>query len=191
MKWKYLSISIPEFFDWLLYRFFGRKWGKLRGHSFHRSTFIWLIEDGQTHTRCTFLLPRSKDDFPDQDSVTLVFEIYDLAGKMISSWKESEVPLTTPFIFDSKSLKGPIEGALLVKLILGVSDEEFNKKTGMDYTPTHTYIDYYKEGSYITTLHDYSAFFPDQVFQFSHVGMIPVYCTDKHETFIIIHATSS
>ena len=196
MKWSEVKYfwtvgSFLEFFDWLLYRIFARKWGWFKGYSFHRSTLCWIVEDGEVHTRCSFLLPRLKEQFPSQKTVTLEFEIHDQDGKRFYHWVEKNLSTAKPYVFDSKTLRGPVNGSLLVKQYLSVSDRVFHREVGQDFAPTHTYIDYYKEGSFISTVHDYSAFLPDQVFQRSHVGMIPVCYTEQHETFIVLLSAAS
>lgn len=183
-----------SFLDFLVYRSpLGLRWARWKGDDFHRSTLFWFKEDGRVHTRAVFLLPRLLMSYPELERVDLVFEFYSPEGTLVLRRSLKDVEVKAPWVLDSKNLPAdfrlplPFEGSLLVKQKLRMDERRIFKKQGL-FAATHTYLDYYSEGSFITTLHDYSAFLPDQGIQEASLGMIPAYCDEGYETFLVFHA---
>lgn len=187
--------ALGSFLATLPYRFWGRAWAGRLGYRFHRSTMLWFVEDGSTHTRAALLLPRLKVDFEGVRAVDLEFRLFGKNGATVLRKKLESVGLEEVFVVDSRRppewlvFPKPFEGTLLVELTLRCPESEIAKRPGL-FSATHTYIDYYSEGRFVATLHDYSAFLPDQ-FQRADLGMIPAYCDPAKETFVIVHSAEA
>jgi hypothetical protein len=187
----------PSFFDELAYRSpWGLRWARSRGHRFHCSTLLWFVDDGAVHTRTALLLPRLKSRFPALETIDMDFEFFDAAGRPVLKKKIEKLGLGEIFVLDSRNppawlaLPKPFEGSLLIKQTLHHPEAAIVKKQGL-FSATHTYIDYYADGKFVTTLHDYNAFLPDQCLRTSSLGMIPAYCDDAKETFLLFNAAAA
>jgi hypothetical protein len=184
--------------DHLVYRTPARlAWARLRGHRFHRSTMFWFCERPDLHTRATLLLPRFRHDYPDVRSADLEFTLFDLSGQRVFTRRIENASIEAPFVLDSRrppagfSFPRPFEGMMLVTQRLGgVPDRRIVARDGL-FNATHTYLDYYREGAFVTTLHDYCAYLPDQGLQTARLGMIPAYCDAEKETFLVFHAAGA
>lgn len=197
-KWLFLFREVFRirafltFLDFLIYRTpLGYRWSRLCGYDFHKSTIIWINEQNGIHTRLTLLLPRFLYEFPGMKTLDLEFELYDLDGHCLSRWEVKNVTVYKEWGLDTKvdpHIPRSFEGSLLIKQRLHLEDQKFIKAAGGLFSVANTYIEYYKEGSFITVTHDYSAFLPDQGIHFKPVGMIPAYCDDLRETHVILHA---
>ena len=187
--------SYGELANFLIYRSsFGRLWARFNGYFFHQSTVIWFQDSGKVHSRITLLLNRLKREFPQLQTVNLDLEFYADNGTLISQWQQKQIPCTRPFVLDSKELPSqfsipkPFNGTLFVKLWLNLPDRDVVNRKGL-FASARSFIDYYEEGNFITTLHDYCQYVPDQGINYCCSGMIPAYCNPDAETFILIHAT--
>ncbi|GEM_PF-6015333 len=185
-----------DFINFLIYRTpWGLAWARLLGHRFHRSTFVWFRK-GDANTRVTLLLPRLKMQYPALRSIELELDLYSRDGRPVKKWRIPELSLEKPFVLDAGRLPvefrvdGPFEGSLLIRQRLHLPDKDVLRGKAL-FSSMHTYIDYYSEGAFVTTLHDYSAFLPDQGISYAKLGMIPAYCDSRRETFLIFHAANA
>ncbi len=129
------------------------------------------------------------------ETVDLDLTFYTAEGDPMITWQLKEVPCTNPFVLDSKKLpkefqiQKPFNGTLLMKIWINLPDKEVIKKQRGLFSSTRTFIDFYREGDFVTSTHDYCQYLPDQGINPSTSGMIPAYCNGTSETFIVIHAT--
>ena len=187
--------AVLTWLDYLVYRTpLKGLWKHLHGHRFHKSTIFWFKEGGGIHTRAVFLLSRLRSTYPNLQSLDMDFEYYDEAGRLVKRWTTKESAAKEMFLLDSQELPKefqipkPFSGSLLVKQTLHLSEKEVLNK-GEIFSSTSTYLDYYSEGNFIATVHDYCAYLPDQGMNYGSLGMIPAYCEARSETFLIFHAS--
>ncbi len=189
--------ALGELPEYVLYHTpFRRRWADLRGNRFHRSAIAWFAESAEIHTRLVFLLPRLKLDYPSLRSIDMEFEFYSENGRQLAALRRENVPLDAPLALESRSLPAglkvpaPFSGSLWVKERLHLDEEAIFRRDGL-FGSTHTYLDYYRDGDFIATLHDYCAYLPDQGLQTASLGMIPAYADAEKETFLLFHAAKN
>ena len=201
----YETRSFITFLNFLIFKSpIKRVWAWILGYRFHKSTLIWFISGNGIRTRLTLMLPRLCNDLPDLKKVDLAFKIFNEQGRLVKAWGHKDVLVDCPYVIDSKNfeptfqtpknyhLPVPFEGSILVTQTLHYPDKKrLYEKNGGLFASAGTYIDYFKAGSFITTLHDYCAYLPDQGLHFKHIGMIPAYENEKEETFLIFHAAGA
>ncbi|MBI4041880.1 MAG: hypothetical protein HY391_00225, partial [Deltaproteobacteria bacterium] len=143
-------------------------------------------------------------EFPDIKTIDLSFELYDDKGRLVKEWEDPKVSVGRPYLIDSRHFQEsffspknyhiptPFSGSLLIKQkINDLSDAQIFNKLGGFFASASNYIDYYQEGSFVTTLHDYSAYLPDQGMNRACLGLIPAFCDEERETFFIVHAAKA
>ena len=185
--------ALGTFLDFLAYRVLGVRWARWKGHDFHRSSLFWFKEGDGIHTRAVFLLPRLRAEYPELKTLDIRLEFYDESGKPVATKEFKRLDVSRFFCIESDRLPAgfdipkPFSGTLLVKQTLNLDDRTVFRKQGLFHS-THTYLDYFAEGRFVTSLHDYSAYLPDQGVNGVALGMIPAYCDRDRETFLIFHA---
>lgn len=189
--------AVGTLFDFLLYRVLGARWARRKGHTFHRSTLFWFKEGEGVHTRAVFLLPRLQSRFAGLKTVDMTLEFYDEDGRKTADFDAGGLNAGDCYLLESDRLPAgfhipsPFSGTLIAKFRLPLDEKLIFKTQHGLFASMPVYIDYYSEGTFVTTLHDYSAFLPDQGINPTALAMIPAYCDDAKETFLILHSAQA